>query len=166
MSSPDREDQSGRHAQHDQTNPAGQADQSDRDDLSDQHDHDEAGDRGDGRDQADEDERLGRVYQRSREDRADRGARWNRGSGPYVDPQLFSELDSGVYEAVATLEYLGRAVTADEIREATGLDAQAVGEVLDALTEHGVLTRTRTSAGDVFELARRDWSATPEIRSH
>jgi DNA-binding transcriptional ArsR family regulator len=124
MSSPDRGDQSARHAQDD------------------------------------------RIFQRSREDRADRGARWNRGNGPYVDTQLFSELDSGVYEAVATLEYLGRSVTADEIREATGLDASAVGEILDALTEHGVLTRTRTAAGDAFELARRDWSATPEIRSH
>jgi DNA-binding transcriptional ArsR family regulator len=107
-----------------------------------------------------------RVYQRSREDRADRGARWHRGSGPYVDTQLFSELDTGVYEAVATLEYSGRAVTADEIIEATGLDAPAVGEILDALTEHGVLTRRRTHAGETFELARRDWSATPETRAH
>jgi DNA-binding transcriptional ArsR family regulator len=107
-----------------------------------------------------------RIYQRSREDRADRGARWNRGSGPYVDTQLFSELDTDVYEAVATLEYLGSSVTMDEIREATGLDAPAVGEILDALTEHGVLTRSRTDAGDTFELARRDWSATPETRAH
>jgi DNA-binding transcriptional ArsR family regulator len=119
-----------------------------------------------GRGQGAEDDRLGRAVQRSREDRADRGARWNRGSGPYVDTQLFSELDTGVYEAVATLEYLGSPVTVDEITEATGLDAPAVGESLDALTEHGVLTRRRTGAGDAFELARRDWSATPEIRSH
>ena len=113
----------------------------------------------------DKDDRLDRALQQSRGDRADRGARWNRGSGPYVDTQLFSELDAGVYEAVATLEYMGSAVTADQIREATGLDAPAVGEILDALTEHGVLTRRRTDAGDAFELARRDWSATPEIRS-
>jgi DNA-binding transcriptional ArsR family regulator len=99
------------------------------------------------------------------EDRAGRGARRNRGTGPYVDTQLFSELDTGVYEAIATLEYMGSSVTADEIREATGLDAPAVGEILDALTEHGVLTRNRTDAGDAFELARRDWSATPQIRS-
>jgi hypothetical protein len=117
-------------------------------------------------DQGDEDDRRDRIFQRSREDRADRGARWHRGSGPYVDTQLFSELDTGVYEAVATLEYAGRAVTVDEIIEATGIDATAVGEVLDALTEHGVLTRRHTDAGDAFELARRDWSATPEIRSH
>ena len=83
-----------------------------------------------------------------------------------MDTQLFSELDTGVYEAVATLEYLGSSVTADEIRKATGLDAPAVGEILDALTEHGVLNRRQTDAGDAFELARRDWSATPEIRSH
>jgi DNA-binding transcriptional ArsR family regulator len=97
---------------------------------------------------------------------ADRDDQGGRGSGPYVDAQLFSELDTGVYEAVATLEYLGSSITADEIREATGLDASAVGEILDALTEHGVLTRRRTDAGDAFELARRDWSATPQIRSH
>jgi predicted transcriptional regulator len=90
----------------------------------------------------------------------------SRGSRPYVDTQLFSELDTGVYEAIATLEYLGGPVTVDEIRKATGLDASAVGEILDALTEHGVLTRRRTGAGDAFELARRDWSATPKIRSH
>jgi DNA-binding transcriptional ArsR family regulator len=142
MSSVDTGDQSGRDDQYDQNNPAGQSDRSD------------------------EDERLSRIHQRSREDRADRGARWNRGSGPFVDTQLFSELDTGVYEAVATLEYLGCPVTVDEIREATGLDAPALGEILDALTEHGVLTRRRTDAGDAFELARRDWSATPEIRSH
>jgi hypothetical protein len=117
-------------------------------------------------DSGDQSSRDDQIFQRSREDRADRGARWHRGSGPYVDTQLFSELDTGVYEAVATLEYAGRAVTVDEIIEATGIDATAVGEVLDALTEHGVLTRRRTDAGDAFELARRDWSATPEIRSH
>jgi DNA-binding transcriptional ArsR family regulator len=119
-----------------------------------------------GRGQGAEDDRLERAFQRSREDRADRGPRWNRGSGPYVDTQLFSELDTSVYEAVATLEYLGSSATVGEITEATGLDAPAVGEILDALTEHGVLTRRRTGAGDAFELARRDWSATPEIRSH
>jgi DNA-binding transcriptional ArsR family regulator len=117
-------------------------------------------------DHGDEDDRGDRMLQLSRDDRADRGARWNRGGGPYVDTQFFSELDTDVYEAVATLEYLGRPVTTDEIMEATDLDAPAVGEILDALTEHGVLTRRRANAGDAFELARRDWSATPDTRSH
>jgi DNA-binding transcriptional ArsR family regulator len=153
MSTLDSGDQGGRQDQYGQSDP------------SDQHDHDEAADRGDEAGRGDDD-RLDRILQQSRGDRADRGPRWNRGSGPYVDTQLFSELDTGVYEAVATLEYLGSAVTVDQIREATGLDAPAVGEILDALTEQGVLTRRRTRAGDAFELARRDWSATPETRSH
>jgi len=145
----------------DSGDPGGRDDQYDQGGLGNQDDRSDPTGRGD-----DNDDRLDRILQRSREDRADRGARWNRGSGPFVDTQLFSELDTDVYEAVATLEYLGSSATADEIREATGLDAPAVGEILDALTEHGVLTRRHTDTGDAFELARRDWSATPEIRSH
>jgi DNA-binding transcriptional ArsR family regulator len=109
-----------------------------------------------------EHDRMRRI---SQGDRADRGARWNRGDQPYVDAQTFTELDTRVYEAVATLEYAGRPVTAGEVAEATGLDAPAVGEILGALTDHGVLTRRQADAGDAFELARRDWSATPERRS-
>jgi uncharacterized protein YyaL (SSP411 family) len=107
-------------------------------------------------------DRLRRV---SQGDRADRGARWNRGDQPYVDAQTFTELDTRVYEAVATLEYAGHAVTAGEVAEAAGLDAPAADEILGALTEHGVLTRRHADGGDAFELARRDWSATPERRS-
>jgi uncharacterized protein YyaL (SSP411 family) len=107
-------------------------------------------------------DRLRRV---SQGDRADRGARWNRGDQPYVDAQTFTELDTRVYEAVATLEYAGHAVTAGEVAEAAGLDAPAADEILGALTEHGVLTRRHADGADAFELARRDWSATPERRS-
>jgi hypothetical protein len=107
-------------------------------------------------------DRLRRV---SQGDRADRGARWNRGDQPYVDAQTFTELDTRVYEAVATLEYAGHPVTAGEVAEAAGLDAPAADEILGVLTEHGVLTRRHAGGGDTFELARRDWSATPERRS-
>jgi hypothetical protein len=106
-----------------------------------------------------------RIRRVSQGDRADRGARWNRGDQPYVDAQVFTDLDTQVYEAVATLEYSGRPVTRDEVMEATGLDGPAAGEVLDVLTEHGVLVRRAADGGDAFELARRDWSATPETRS-
>jgi len=81
---------------------------------------------------------------------------------PFVDAQYFTDLDTYVYEAVATLEYSGSPVTGSEIVAATDLDDRTAGEVLDALTEHGVLRRTRSGGQDVFELARRDWSATPE----
>jgi hypothetical protein len=104
------------------------------------------------------DDRLNRV---SHGDRADRGARWNRGDQPYVDAQVLNDAGAQVYEAVATLEYSGRSVTKDEVMQATDLDDATVSQILDALTGHGVLIRD----GDTFELARRDWSATPETRS-
>jgi hypothetical protein len=109
-----------------------------------------------------EDERIQRV---SHGDRADRGARWNRGDQPAVDAQILTDLGTQVYEAVATLEYSGRSVTRDEVMQATDLDDATVSEILDALTDRGVLVRTPTGDGDTFELARRNWSATPETPS-
>ena len=108
------------------------------------------------------DDRIQRV---SRGDRADRGARWNRGDQPHVDAQVLTDLGSQVYEAVDTLEYSGRSVTRNEVIEATDLDAPRVCEILDALTEQGVLIRRPAGDGDAFELARRDWSATPDTPS-
>jgi hypothetical protein len=105
-----------------------------------------------------ENDRINRV---SHGDRADRGARWNRGDEPYVDAQVLTDTGTHVYEAVATLEYSGHSVTREEVMEATDLDDSTVSEVLDALTRQGVLIRD----GDTFELARRDWSATPDTRS-
>jgi hypothetical protein len=119
-------------------------------------DHDQGGNRADGRD------RLQRV---SQGDRADRGARWNRGDQPAMDAQALTDLGAQVYEAVATLEYSGRSVTRDEVMHAMDLDGATVSEILDALTAQGVLIRTPTGDGDTFELARRDWSATPETPS-
>jgi DNA-binding IclR family transcriptional regulator len=81
---------------------------------------------------------------------------------PFVDAQYFTDLDAYVYEAVATLEYSGSPVTSSEIVAATDLDDHTAGDVLDALTEHGVLRRTRSGGEDAFALARRDWSATPD----
>lgn len=106
-----------------------------------------------------------RMHRVSHGDRADRGARWNRGDQPYVDAQTLTDLGAQVYEAVATLEYSGQPVTRDEVMQATDLDDPTVSEILDALTGQGVLIRTPTSDGDTFELARRDWSATPETPS-
>jgi hypothetical protein len=110
----------------------------------------------------DGDDRLHRV---SRGDRADRGARWNRADRPSMDAQVLTDLGAQVYEAVATLEYSGRTVTRDEVMEATDLDDPTVGKILDTLTDQGVLIRTPAGGGDTFELARRDWSATPDTRS-
>jgi len=108
------------------------------------------------------DDRIQRV---SRGDRADRGAQWNRGDQPSMDAQVLTDLGAQVYEAVATLEYSGRSVTRDEVMEATDLDDPTVGKILDTLADQGVLIRTPAGGGDTFELARRDWSATPDTRS-
>jgi len=125
-------------------------DRPDQDRPDQEHGGDQAGRAGGG-------DRLHRVGG----DRADRGARWNRGDRPYVDAQILTDVGAQVYEAVATLEYGGHAVTRDEVMAATDLDDATVSEILDALTGQGVLIRD----GDVFELARRDWSATPETPS-
>jgi hypothetical protein len=108
------------------------------------------------------DDRMNRV---SRGDRADRGARWNRGDQPGTDTQILTDLGAEVYEAVATLEQSGRSVTRNDVIEATDLDGPTVSQVLDVLTDRGVLIRKPAGDGDVFELARRDWSATPDTRS-
>jgi hypothetical protein len=84
---------------------------------------------------------------------------------PYVDAQAFTDLDACVYEAVATLEYSGRPVTRAEIVAVSDLDDQTTSEVLDELTESGVLLGTQAGGGDVYELARRDWSVAPDTPS-
>jgi hypothetical protein len=82
----------------------------------------------------------------------------------YVDAQAFTDLDTYIYEAVATLEYSGRPVTRGQIAAVTDLDDRTVGEVVDVLTEHGVLEEANAagSGEPAFALARRDWSAAPE----
>src|ERR1700728_3800001 len=99
------------------------------------------------------------------DDRIQRVSRGDRADQPSMDAQVLTDLGAQVYEAVATLEYSGRSVTRDEVMEATDLDDPTVGKILDALTDQGVLIRTPAGDGDAFELARRDWSATPDTRS-
>jgi len=85
---------------------------------------------------------------------------------PFVDAQALSDADAYVYEAIATLEYSGRPVTRAEIITETDLDDQTTSEILDELTERGVLICTRSGDGDAYELARRDWSAAPDTPAH
>jgi hypothetical protein len=84
---------------------------------------------------------------------------------PYVDAQALTDLGAYVYEAIATLEYSGRPVTRTEVVAVSDLDDRTTGQVLDELTERGALTRTQADGGDVYELARRDWSAAPDTPS-
>ncbi len=79
----------------------------------------------------------------------------------YVDAQSLTDLDTHVYEAIATLEQGGHPVTQAAIAAAAGLDDETAGQTLRGLTERGVLVRTQPGEVPVFELARRDWSAEP-----
>jgi DNA-binding IclR family transcriptional regulator len=81
-----------------------------------------------------------------------------------VDAQELTDVEAGVYEAIATLEFSGRPVTVTEVASVTGLDVQTADRIVRALAEQGVLAASGPDNG-VFRLARRDWSATPETPS-
>jgi hypothetical protein len=83
------------------------------------------------------------------------------GDQPYVDPQGLGELDMQVYEAVATLEFLGRVPTRTQIGVASGLDNGELDDLLRSMTERHLLVRSQAAGEPAFEPARRDWSAVP-----
>jgi hypothetical protein len=82
---------------------------------------------------------------------------------PHLDAQALTDVEASVYEAIATLEYSGRPVTAARVADATGLDAATAGTIVQALAQQGVLVPADGPAGEQGELslARRDWSAAP-----
>jgi DNA-binding MarR family transcriptional regulator len=87
-----------------------------------------------------------------------------RDSGaPYLDAQVMTDTEASVYEAIATLEYMGRPVTAAQVTDVTGLDSATVGAIVRALAEQGVLVPVTGPGGEQgeYSLARRDWSAAP-----
>lgn len=77
---------------------------------------------------------------------------------PLVDAQTLTDLEAYIYEAVATLEQSGRPPTRAEIVAAADLDDDTTSEVLDELTERGVLVRAPSADGEGYGLTRRDWS--------
>lgn len=85
------------------------------------------------------------------------------GGAPYLDAQVLTDVEASVYEAIATLEYSGRPVTAEQVADATRLDAATAAAIVAALAEQGVLIPADGPGGDHGELslARRDWSAAP-----
>jgi len=66
-----------------------------------------------------------------------------------------------VYEAIATLEYLGRPPTRSEIGAAAGVDGAALDELLTSLTSVTCWS-ARKSRRAAFEPARRGCSAVPD----
>jgi hypothetical protein len=87
------------------------------------------------------------------------------GDAEFADQLSLIGLEADVYEAVATLEYLGRPLKTGDITSATGsasLDEPAVLAALDSLADRGVLTVTEQDGEPAYEPAYRGWSAAPD----
>jgi DNA-binding transcriptional ArsR family regulator len=81
---------------------------------------------------------------------------------PFTDQVSLMGKEADVYEAIATLEYLGRPVRTANIVSATGLDQAVVSQALRALTERGVLVEHEEDDRHAYEPAYRGWSTAPE----
>lgn len=81
---------------------------------------------------------------------------------PYVDAISLTDTDTHIYETIATLEYLGRTATQEEIAALGGLGDRHVADALADLVGRGLLLRAESRGVIVYEPARRDWSAVTE----
>jgi hypothetical protein len=72
------------------------------------------------------------------------------------------DVDAQVYEAIATLEFIGYQVKARDIAAASALDEDTVVQALRAMTKRGVLVTRKRGPDDVYAPAHRGWSAAPE----
>ncbi len=84
------------------------------------------------------------------------------GGRPGADAQHVTDSHIDVYEAIATLEYAGRAAARSQIAAATRLDGEQLDAALGELTERGMLIRTELDGEPAFEPADRGWSAAPD----
>ena len=80
---------------------------------------------------------------------------------PITDQVMLSDVDAQVYEAIATLEFIGYQVKATDIVTASDLDEDTVRQTLRALTQRGVLVTKKRGSEDVYAPAHRGWSAAP-----
>lgn len=66
---------------------------------------------------------------------------------PYVEPMRLTDAESYVYEAIATLEYLGRPATRDEIATVADLSDSAINRILYGLTGERLIEERPAAAG-------------------
>jgi predicted transcriptional regulator len=81
---------------------------------------------------------------------------------PITDRVTLSDVDAQVYEAIATLEFIGYQVKTKDIVTASDLDEATVRQALRSLTRRGVLVTRKRGAEEVYAPAHRGWSAAPE----
>jgi hypothetical protein len=87
------------------------------------------------------------------------GARNDR---PYAEPMNMNEVAAYLYEAVATLEYIGHPVTRTEIAAVADLDDSTIDRTLNDMTDQGFLVQGDYGGEPAYELARRDWRVPPD----
>jgi hypothetical protein len=81
---------------------------------------------------------------------------------PFVDQISLNEIDARVYEAIATLEFIGYQVKPADIATSAGLDERTVRRALSSLTSRGVLVTKGRGTDPGYEPAYRGWSAAPD----
>jgi hypothetical protein len=81
---------------------------------------------------------------------------------PQVDSVSLTDSETYVYEAIATLEYVGRPATRSQIAAAADLDGEALDDMFAELVRRGLLTRSEVDGEAAFEPAERGWSAAPD----
>lgn len=79
-----------------------------------------------------------------------------------ADQVTLSGDDATIYEAIATLEFIGHRTTVKDIATAVNLEAGNVMAALTSLTGRGVLIKTEGDGEAVYEPAWRGWSTAPE----
>jgi DNA-binding IclR family transcriptional regulator len=84
---------------------------------------------------------------------------------PYAEPMSMNEVETYLYEAIATLEYIGHPVTRTEIAAVADLDDSTVDRTLRDMTGHGFLVQGDYGGEPAYELANRDWRAAPDKAS-
>ena len=80
---------------------------------------------------------------------------------PYVDALDMSAEETHVYEAIAALEYRGRAVSRAELAETAALPEAELDQALERLTARKAIIRRGSGSGAQYEPATRDWSIVP-----
>jgi DNA-binding transcriptional regulator LsrR (DeoR family) len=75
---------------------------------------------------------------------------------PYAEPMSMNEVEAYLYEAIATLGYIGHPVTRTEIAAVADLDDSTVDRTLRDLTDQGFLVQGDHGGQPAYEPARRD----------
>jgi hypothetical protein len=70
--------------------------------------------------------------------------------------------DGAIYEATATLEFIGHSTTVGHIAAAVNREADSVLAVLASLVDRGMLVKTEGDGEAVYEPTWRGWSTAPE----